>query len=136
MALFPLFTHSSSSDTLNFHCLPILLAGMPSFLFRIHPRSVTGLIPRYSAASSMLIHLSLMLSVISSSSLCFQIDTINRYQYISILQIFQVLCCYLFIFVYHFPLFVSANIFSKSFYLSRTRLCPAFYPFGLNLLSH
>ena len=37
----PLFAHASSSEDLNFHCFPILVAGMP-FPFRIQSRIVAG----------------------------------------------------------------------------------------------
>ena len=54
VALFPLFTHASSSERLNFHKRPIWCAGRSVFCL-IHFRRVTGLMFKYSAASSRLI---------------------------------------------------------------------------------
>ena len=55
-ALLPLFTQSSISDSLNFHCRPILCAGMSVFFIQF--RTVSLLTPKCSATHSRLLHFS------------------------------------------------------------------------------
>ena len=78
IALSPLLTHSSISEHLNFHCLPILCAGIP-FSFLIQSRIVPGFTPRYSAASSIFIHLSVLLKFAIMSLRSNQKTTTNFY---------------------------------------------------------
>lgn len=61
-ALFPLFTHSSNSDFLNLHSLPILWAGISVFFIQL--RMLSFVTPRCLAASVMFIQFLSILLII------------------------------------------------------------------------